>query len=759
MTDRQSSHETEQMQPGTPGPRQVAGAIQVPVKYMDVNGSGYIGESSDFRQSLYGLVSAVAGRKWLIVAILTLAIVASAVYAFTRTPVYVSTALLRIEQNPSTAVGLSGVLDSFAYFSVFYQTHLELLKTGNLPTRNLGRLRAIPGQAGGPADLGMSLPPEQVQGKTSLKEGKLGDQTRSPLPVKIEAGGEEGTRLIRLQMSADDPFAARDMLRRYIGEYIERDRQERVELAKSISEGLKKDLREAENQLRKSQQELLDFTIKHGVFFSGGGSGANTAILDSYRRKFLESKAEKWRLEHMAGEMKRIVPDRVSDKLLQDLKQKAATMKSEYESLGSYYGARNFQKEILKSKTRSLEKAIEEIETNALSTSLDSARNKERLAKEAYDKAKQDAMKSDSPALRYQVLKKTAEADGDLYLKLTQQVRQAEIYDGLMEQPIVVESSPTLPVEPVYPNKIKIVGMSSLVGLLGGLGLALLLGWMDKTVKTTDEVKHRLNIPVLGVVPRVKRGDLRFANDDEERNTPVELSPYRLPMSPLADALGIIHNSVTGRLGGGAGLVLAISSALPSEGKTFIAVSLAAAIASERKAVLVIDGDLRNPRIHILFGRAEIGPGVSEVLTGQCAGVMEAIRRTQIPGLYYMPSGRRPENPVSVVKSPILKELLSAARKSFGVVIVDTPPILGLADTPVLAESTDGLILVARQASTPFEAVRSAREAVLQGQGRLLGAVLNMAEPRASFLGYYGGLYSRYHRPGVAADAEAASRV
>jgi len=759
VTDRESSHEIKQVETGTSEARQVAGALQVPLKYIRVTGSGYIGESSDFRQYLYGQIAAVISRKWLIAAILMLAGLGSAIYAFTRTPVYVSTALLRIEQNPNSAVGLSSIFDSFAYFSIFYQTHLELLKTGNLPMRNLGRLRAIPGQGSGPQDAGRNLPPDEVRGKTSLEEVKPGDQRRPPLPVKMEAGGEEGTRLIRLQMAADDPFAARDMLRQYIDEYIERDRQERVALAKGLSEGLKKDLQEAENQLRGSQQELLDFTVKHGVFFAGGGSGAGTAILDSYRRKFLDSKAEKWRLEHMTSEMKRIVPNRISDKLLQDLKEKAAAMKSEYESMGSYYGTRNFQKEILKTKTRSLEKAIAEIETDSLSASLDSARNKERLAKEAYHKAKQDAMKSDSLALRYHVLRKAAEADGELYLKLIQQVRQAEIYDGLMEQPIVVESSATLPVEPTYPNKVRMIGMSSLVGLLGGLGLAFLLGRLDKTVKTTDEVKHRLNIPVLGVVPRVRSGDLHFSDPDEERNTPVELSPYGLPVSPFADALRIVHNSVAGLLGGGSGLVLAVSSALPSEGKTFIAVSLAAAIASERKTVLVIDGDLRNPRIHILFRRADIGPGVSEVLTGQCSGVMEAIRRTQIPGLYYMPSGRRPDNPVSVVKSPILKELLAAARKSFGIVIVDTPPILGLADTPILAESTDGLILVTRQASTPLEAVRSAREAVLQGQARLLGAVLNMTEPRAGFFGYYGGRYSRYHKRGAGEDAEAASRV
>lgn len=735
-------------------------AFPTPVELARLAGLGPAYEETPFKTTLYRYFGALADRKWLMAAIVLAAVIGSAAFAFTRTPVYVSSAVLRIEANPQQAVGLSNLFDSFAYFSIFYQTHLELLKSGNLPAKSQDPI--TPDQQGKPGGwTAPGFPTGNPNGDTAgSAEIAASNPKQKPSFTKMSVGGEEQTRLIRLQMSSNDPFAAREELRKYIEDYIERDRVQRVQLAKGIASGLRKEFEEAESRLRKSQQELLDFSMRHNVIGLRNSPTPNVAFFDAARDNFINSQTERWRLESEQKELRKVLPGTKSDAVLQDLKAKAASMRSEYESLGYFYGPRNLQRELLKTKAQSLEKAVAEIEGNSLSASLGAARNKETLAREAYDKAKLDAMNTDSLGLKYQILKKSVEADGQLYLRAMRQMREAELYDAMMDEAIAVESSPTLPLEPVAPNKPRIIGIGTLVSLICAIGLALFLGQFDRTLKSADEVRLRLSLPVLGVVPRISAAPHRGDAPCEPGMEAPELSPYRWPTSPLADSLRIVLNAVATQLDLDSQSVISVSSALPREGKTFVSVALAAAVASEGKAVLVIDGDLRNPRIHTIFGCKLPVVGVTDFLAGKCAGLLEAIHETPIPGLYYLPSGPMPSNPVSVLKSPSTHNLIRTCKRTFDMVLIDTPPILGLADATVLMGYSDGLILVAKQGHTSLDAIQAARDEVTRGHGRLLGLALNMAERRIGHYDYYHTeQYARYHEKPLLDDPVTKTRT
>jgi len=316
----------------------------------------------------------------------------------------------------------------------------------------------------------------------------------------------------------------------------------------------------------------------------------------------------------------------------------------------------------------------------------------------------------------------------------------------MLDDAIVVESSPTLPLEPASPNKRKIIGIGTLIGLVCAIGLALFLGQLDKTVKTVDEVKSGLGISALGVVPLVSSVTRSAEPRNETEMRAPELSPYQWPTSPLADSLRIVLNAVATQIDLNSKVVLAVSSALPAEGKTFISMSLAAALASDAKAVLVMDCDLRNPGIHRIFGAGRGAEGLAGYLDGKFANALETIQETPIPGLYYLPSGPMPNNPVAALKSPSMQELIQTCKKTFDMVLIDTPPILGLADATVLAGYSDGLILVARQGHTSLDAIRAAKEQIIRGKGRLLGIVLNKVERRLGHYDYYHAQpYARYH--------------
>jgi len=173
---------------------------------------------------------------------------------------------------------------------------------------------------------------------------------------------------------------------------------------------------------------------------------------------------------------------------------------------------------------------------------------------------------------------------------------------------------------------------------------------------------------------------------------------------------------------------------------------MATVIASELKRVLVIDGDMRRPRIHEVFKSKNESPGLADLITGKCVDIKEAIHRSPVPGVFFMTSGSHSENPVALLKTERMQNVLDECRKEFDFVILDAPPILGLVDASILSGYADGLILVTKSGHTPLDVLLQAKESVFRGRGRLLGIVVNMAEHKSSGSRYYyNSRYSHYY--------------
>jgi len=332
---------------------------------------------------------------------------------------------------------------------------------------------------------------------------------------------------------------------------------------------------------------------------------------------------------------------------------------------------------------------------------------------------------------------------------LLQRSKEAEMDSGAMGHQIAITSPPSLPLAPVKPKKAKIIFIGAVLGLLGGIGLALCLELLDNTVQSTQEIQDRLKLPILGAVPVLERERDKGVMDPKYAS--LEFMAHRYPSSPFTDAIRIVENAAAAFMPRDSGSSMVVSSALPLEGKTLISVVMGTVVASEKKRVLVIDGDLRNPRIHQVFQCDASNVGLSDVLTGKTQKLKEAIRQCHIPGLYYMPAGFVPENPVALLKNRRIQDVLEACKRVFDAVIIDAPPILGLVDARIICSYTDGIILVTRAGHTPLEDLREAKDAVLQGDGKLIGIVLNMADRRKAYASsyyssrYYNRYYHRYY--------------
>jgi capsular exopolysaccharide synthesis family protein len=269
-------------------------------------------------------------------------------------------------------------------------------------------------------------------------------------------------------------------------------------------------------------------------------------------------------------------------------------------------------------------------------------------------------------------------------------------------------------------------------------------------VRTTDELERAIHAPILGVVPKTQLADRR-GNKSDSPDAMIEFMPFLVPLSQVADALRIVENAAEALLPADCSGVMCVSSALPLEGKTFISVSMGTVIACESKRVLVIDGDMRRPRVQKLFENTSQGPGLADLLSGDCKDLLQTIRHSHVPGLYYMPAGTIPDNPVALLKNGRIQEICEECKKSFDMVILDAPPFMGMADASILARNADGLIMVTRQGHTPVEVLRRAQDAINVGRVRLLGIVLNMVYRDSGEYDYYLSKYSyRYHRKKIA---------
>jgi capsular exopolysaccharide synthesis family protein len=549
----------------------------------------------------------------------------------------------------------------------------------------------------------------------------------------------KGTQLIQIDMTASDAALAKRMLEKYLEAFVEESRRKRTEVNAKVREWLKKELAETEKQLKESEANLLEFSKTHGVV---GNPGQNMVFLQRAGEAAYQSKDTRQNIESLKSEKEKLLPPQYSNEYLQSLKSQLASLKSEYTGLKAIYSPDYFKMGLLRNKIESLEQAISELEQSTLDSALESAKKREEFSTQVYEKSKQEAMGLSALMVQYEILKKMVDANGQLYVMLLQKSKQAELDSGIMGHNVLVTNPPSLPFAPVYPVKSKIIMIGALLGLCGGVGLALLLEVFDRSVHSSKEIEKHLKIPILGEVPRIGRND--YEEETDPRISAVEFVAHKYPTSPFTDSIRIVQNSVSSFIPGETGVTMCVSSALPLEGKTLISVVMATVIASELKRVLVIDGDLRRPRIHEVFKTKNESPGLADLITGRCVDIKEAMHRSPVPGVFYMTAGTHSENPVALLKTERMQSILDECRKDFDFVILDAPPVLGLVDASILSGYADGLILVTKSGHTPIDVLLQAKESVFRGRGRLLGIVVNMAEHKGSGSRYY--YYNRYNR-------------
>jgi capsular exopolysaccharide synthesis family protein len=428
--------------------------------------------------------------------------------------------------------------------------------------------------------------------------------------------------------------------------------------------------------------------------------------------------------------------------VVQALKQQHGTVEAEYNQNLTIYKPDYPKMVKLRELADQLKKRTDsEIKKIVLSIKKDyeAALKRENYLKSAFEKQKKDALDLNSRSVQYQILKREADTNKELYNGLLQRLKETGISANLTSSNIQILDRSEVPRSPFSPNKSRNILLSLMIGLFGGIGLAFFAEYLDNTVKTPEDIEKKIMMPSLGLVPLYK-------SPENQIKLPVEFISYSDTKSQISEAYTSIRTFLLFSTAGKPPKVMMVTSARREEGKTTTSVNTAISLTKSDARVIIIDADMRRPRMHKVF-KVSNTKGLSSFLSGNEEFSASLIRKTRIPGLDIMPSGPLPPNPAELLSSFRLRDLVDGLCPLYNFIIFDTPPILGLADAAITSTRTDGVIMVVRSGETPKEAARQAKKILESVNAKVLGVVLNAINEsnlKYGYNSYYQYYYQNY---------------
>ena len=394
--------------------------------------------------------------------------------------------------------------------------------------------------------------------------------------------------------------------------------------------------------------------------------------------------------------------EKKSESLLESLKQSKSKIETELAEAGKRYKEKHPKMIALKAQLEETNRKLEQ-ETNTL-------------------------LNLNQKMVQYNFLKKEAESTQQLYTSMLTRSKETNVTEKLQASSIRIIDNASPPRNPFKPKKAQSIIISLFLSLLCGIGISFLLEYLDSTIRTANDVSIYLNLPFLGYIPAADKE----AKTDSEKS----LICYQKPKSVITEAYRAIRTSILFASPEDKPLKsILITSSLPQEGKSFTSSNMATIFTQVNERVILLDIDMRRPKIHKMFN-VEQKLGLSNFLTGNIT-LDSVIKPTVIPNLSIITSGIIPPNPSELLTSAKIRLLFEELKSKFDRIVIDSPPILSVADTSLLANIVDGVILVVKGASTRLDAVVRSKQKMLEAKAKIIGVIINNIEPEKEDRYYY----------------------
>jgi succinoglycan biosynthesis transport protein ExoP len=693
-------------------------------------------------------------HQWLILTFLLTVVTVVTITSFKMKPVYEAAARVEVDKEAQSmqpfpdSNGFGEWEDSEAYIET--QTKILQSETLALMTIKSLDLARYPEFGGSPNSIAW-----QRAGSSPTRPAILGAFLGRLVVKRVP-----NSRLIEVQFEAEDPQLAAQIVNGHLQNYVEENFRSKYDATTQASNWLSAELEELRIKVEKSEDARIAYQRENQIWQIDEKQDITSQKLGDLSKAVTDAQtdvAQKEALYRMAvsGNVDALPAARNNDVVSSLLKRQSELDELYAEALDQY--GPNFPKVL---RLAAQQKEVEQNLTNARKTMVESveeefntARSRVELLQEALDKQKAEANDIAEKLVQYHILQHDAESNKLLYDGLLQKLKEAGITAGLRSSNLRVVDPALAPASASRPQKARNILLAILVGLVGGIGLALFREYLDNTVKSPDDIESLTGLPSLAVVPSLpglRTSHSRFSRRAREAapqaasGPRVELLSYIQPKSQISEAFRALRTSLLLSQADHPPQVILVTSALPREGKTTAAVNLAVTFAQLGDRTLLMDSDLRKPGIrralNLTIGK-EVG--LSSYLAGVSTLDEVTIPHPTINNLSAITTGPVPPSPADLLSSHRMREAIVELRHRFKFIVIDSPPVMAATDAVILSALTDGVLLVVRSGETPKEAFTRTRDLLAAVKCRLLGVVLNAVDSSAPDY-YYSYRYYPY---------------
>lgn len=581
-------------------------------------------------------------------------------------------------------------------------------------------------------------------------------------PVKETRLPIRDTRLIDIRYSHTDPQAAARIINTIADVFVVSNREKRTQTNSTAGEFLQQRIAELQAQIRSGEERLISYAKSNEILSLDTNQNTVVERLAGLNRQLLEAENERKLAEaaYRAGLMPgaagalaegAIVRTIEVETKLADLQQKRAQLTvdnteewPEVEEINDQIAA--LEAHIEKSRGRAIS-----VVTMNLGTRYRQSLAREQSLRAAFDRQRGETLTQNEAAINYRIIQQEITTNKSLLDGLLQRSKENDVVLAGTPNNIDVVDYAIAPDEAIGPKRLRGVTLALVLSLAFGIGLALFLEYMDDTVRSADDIENMLRLPTLAIIPSVvgltRRRLLPGVGGAQARsgNDHPELLINGDARSLLSEAYRQLRTSVLLATAGRAPKTLLVTSSLPSEGKTTTAVNTAVSLAQTGVRVLMIDADMRRPRIHSVF-EVENRNGLSTILSSEMGEteVLQTIKQHEATNLFLLTSGPLPPNPAELLGSEQMRRLITILEANFTHVVIDSPPVSSITDGVLVSSLVDGVLLVVHGGKSSRAVVRRSRQLLQNVGAKIFGVVLNnvnLSSPDYYYQGYYKSAY------------------
>jgi capsular exopolysaccharide synthesis family protein len=689
----------------------------------------------------------VVKRKWSIVAFFVIVVVATAIGTLMQTPIYRAEITLRIDSEASKIIPFKDGVQFDTGDPDYFQTQLELLKSRALAERVVAQMKLKPAVATAPQPRPWW---EEVFRKESAQQAPPSAEEANKAAARNAADSFRGglsvipiknTKMVRVSYASSDPKLAADVLNSLAQNFINFNLEQRFDQSSYAKAFLEEKLAETKAKLETNERGLIEFQRENAIVTVDDRQTVLSSTLADYSAAANRAEQDLAKAEALYELIKtnpESAPQVLESKTVQVLKEQRAKLQGEYADSLRIFKPGYPKMQQLQAQIDELDKGIKG-EIDAVSKSVETAYQsllaQQKSIQAKLEQTKKDVLDLQARSIRYNILKRDVDTDRAIYNSLLQRLNEVGVTGGTGANNIAVVDRAEVPSGPYKPDLRQNLIIAILLGLIGGVALAFFLEHLDDSIRTPEDMEKLTQLAVLGVVPKIPQ-----PRTGEGKS--LALMAHEDVRSTFSEAYRSVRTALQFSTREGAPKVFMVTSTAKGDGKTTTALALAINSAQTGRPVLLIDADMRHPALHRALA-IDNSRGLSNYLSSDVPA-LGVVRTTQIPNLFVIPAGPMPPNPVELLSGPKLLSLLGQLGDRFIHIIVDSPPVLGLADSIVLGDQVGAVLFVIASATTRKAHARAALKRLRQANVHPLGAIMTKLDLRDGMYGYESAYY--YYR-------------